>query len=216
MGVDAESGEHEQHDRRYESDESGGGAQHKAPPPFHSEWYSFPPPWYDCRMANEVTVRALTPQQQEAAYLMAQGLNRREIKEKMTDPVSEKSIGAWNQIPEFAAEFEAFKSATRENLEAVVVSAQLEAIGGLSASARQVLVDALGAVDDEGNPNLALRMRAAELYYTKILPKIEAAQAKSEGQVGGAAVIVINMPDAPGQAPVIQQGEVIEGEIVSG
>ncbi len=163
-------------------------------------------------MGADLTTRILTPQQLEAAYLMSQGHNRREIVARMKDPVSEKTISNWKQDPDWLAEVEGFKSATRESLEAIIVSTQLEAVGGLGARAKQVILDALASEDDEGNPNLALRMRAAELYYTKILPKLEVAQAKSESVVGsGAAVIVINMPDTPGAVPQIVKGDVIEG-----
>lgn len=166
-------------------------------------------------MASTDVQKTLTPQQMEAAYFMAQGLGRKEIIAKMKDPVSEKSISNWRGDPAFMAEVELFKASTREGLEAVIVSSQFEAISGLSAKAKQVLIDALDAEDDEGNPLLALRMRAAELFYTKILPRVEAAQAKAEGGAGqGAAVIVINMPDTPGAAPQIVSGEVVDGEVV--
>lgn len=166
-------------------------------------------------MGTEVAkATVLTPQQQEAAYWTAQGLNRREVREKMTDPASEKSIGEWRKTPEFVAEVEMFKTANRETLEAVVVSGQLEAIG-LNKTMVDVLKRAATAKDDEGNEMVGMQMRAAELYFGKILPKLEAARVAGEQGPGqGAAVIVINMPDAPGGKPEIVTGEVVEAEVV--
>lgn len=84
--------------------------------------------------------------------------------------VSQKTIVRWRRSPEFAQELQGLLVKQRERIEGI--------LGALAAEAETVLRAALSALDDNGRPAHATRLRSAEgilSHYTRISQRIEAA-----------------------------------------
>jgi len=138
----------------------------------------------------------LTPQQQQAAVLDAQGFSREETAKAVG--ISESSLARWRQMEPYREQVSELSTRVSQEMEPLLRRVRVDIVDGARASIDQ-LRDALEAETKDGDPAWTIRLRAAEMLLQALGEAAFASTTQdSQGASPGsaqAAVIVVQGAD---------------------